>query len=56
MPQRTVILLVIFQPFNECETNLVENRKDYHYAEIWMHIFRVQKIHSSVSQDILAYD
>lgn len=41
VPQRTVTHLDIFQAFYECQSSLVENRKDYEYAEISMCISKV---------------
>lgn len=41
---------------NECQSRLVEDMKEHAYAEIWMCISTVYKMHSFfVSQDILAY-
>jgi len=47
----------IFQAFNASQSSLVENRKDYDYADIWMCISNVYQIHRFfVSQNILEYD
>lgn len=58
MPQRAVTHLDIFQAFNECQSSLAENRKDYDYAETWMRISKVYEIHTPfvvVFPDILEY-